>query len=64
MKDIYLNLAADAIDALVSGTELVVEVPDAGTTLFLRCDDATVKSFRQHIEKALLRLLPADKSIH
>lgn len=52
MKDIYLNLAADAIEALVNGTKLVVAVPDAGTTLFLRCDDATVNSFRQHIEKA------------
>lgn len=64
MNDVHLDLSASAIDALVSGTELVLDLPQTGMRVYLRCDDAAVKSFKQHIEGALLRLLPIDDSVH
>lgn len=64
MNDIHIDLASDAIEALVMGTELVLDVPGADVRLFVRCDDAAVSSIKEQIERALLRLLPVDKSIH
>lgn len=64
MEDIYLDLSADAVHALVSGTELALDLPETGLRIYLRCDDAAVKSFRQHVEGALMRLLPTDDLVH
>lgn len=64
MSDIHLALSASAVDALVSGTELTLDLPGTNLRIYLRCDESAVTTFKEHIDRALLRLLPTDKSVH
>lgn len=64
MTELHLGLSYEAVRALVHGQELVLDTDDGELRIFLRCSDAAIDTFKTQIEKALLRLLPTDESVH
>lgn len=64
MTELHLALSIEAMQAMAHGQELVLDMEDEGTRVFLRCDDAAINTFRQQVEKALLHMLPANPTPH
>lgn len=67
MNELHLILSMPAIEALVQGTDLVLDVEDTeGRPLrvVLAADEATRQSFKAQVEKALLHMLPVGAQVH
>ncbi len=64
MTELHLALSVEAMQALAHGEELVIDTPDRDVRVVLCCTDACVNTIKTQVERALLRHLPADESIH
>lgn len=53
-----------ALQAMTQGQELAIPLPEIHLTLLLCCDQAAVESFRDHLNKAMLAMLPAAPGKH
>lgn len=61
MDEMRLYLSVESIRELTQGTEFVVE--HEGLRIILSCDDAALVTFRTHIERAMLHMLPVGGSL-
>ena len=58
-----LVLSLDALRAMIGGEMLEMQLDD-DVVISLRCDDPTVESFRDHINRAMLELLPTPPLVN
>ncbi len=59
--DLVLSLAA--LRAMIAGEMLELHIDD-NVVISLKCDDPTVESFRDHINRAMLELLPTPPLVN
>lgn len=59
--DLVLSLAA--LRSLIAGEILELHL-DGEVIITLKCDDPTVESFRDHINRAMLELLPTPPLVN
>ncbi len=64
MTELHLALSIEAMKSLAHGEELVIDTPDGEMRVLLRCTNACVDTIKSQVERALLRHLPADESVH
>lgn len=62
MNELVIRLNLAAMRAMAEGNEIVFDCD--GTRVCMRCDDATVESFQDSVQKALLHMLPVDGTFH
>jgi hypothetical protein len=58
-----LVLSLDALRAMIEGEILEIQV-DEGMVISICCDGSTVETFRDHINKAMLALLPTPPLVN
>jgi hypothetical protein len=58
-----LVLSLDALRSMIAGEILELHI-DGELIITLKCDDPTVESFRDHINKAMLALLPTPPLVN
>jgi hypothetical protein len=58
-----LVLSLDALRSMIAGEILELHI-DGEMIITLKCDDPTVESFRDHINKAMLALLPTPPLVN
>lgn len=63
MIELRLQLSYEALEAMVTGSELQFDV-DNEVRVTMRCDDETVNLFREQFERALLHMLPTGEQMH
>lgn len=59
--DLVVSLAA--LRAMIGGEMLELQIEE-GVVISLKCDDPTVETFRDHINRALLELLPTPPLVN
>lgn len=66
MTELQLVLSLDALRAMAHGNELVFDVQDETDTIrvMLRCDDHTLATIKDQVEKAMLHFLPVEEKVH
>jgi len=62
VNELVIRLNLEAMKAMVEGHEIVFDCE--GVRVCMRCDDATVESFQESVQKALLHMLPVDGRMH
>lgn len=58
-----LVLSLDALRAMIAGEMLELQI-DEDVVISIRCDDPTVQTFRDHINKAMLDWLPTPPLVN
>ena len=58
-----LVLSLDALRSMIAGEILELHI-DGEMIITLKCDDQTIESFRDHINKAMLALLPTPPLVN
>jgi hypothetical protein len=61
--ELRLELSYEALEAMIGGAELQFDADD-NVLVKMRCDDEALKIFREHYERALLAVLPAEATKH
>lgn len=64
MTELRIALSLEAMQALAGGTELVLDLDEHETRLFLSCDEACIDTFQAQVHQALMRLLPTGPNKH
>lgn len=58
-----LVVSLDALRSMIAGQILELHVDD-GLVISISCDEKTIENFRDHINKAMLELLPTPPLVN
>ena len=64
MTEVRLELSREALEAIVRGEELVLDIAEENLRVFLACDQVTLEHFASAVQRAMLHLLPVGDSKH
>lgn len=64
MNEIELTFSLDTIRALLDGQSITFDLEDEKLRVTVNCDLMAVRSFREHVNRAMLELLPAPPGIN
>ena len=59
-----MSLSIDTIRALLDGQSIVFDLEEEGIRVTILCDVRAIMSFREHMNRAMLELLPAAPGIN
>lgn len=62
--ELHVTLTMEELEFLALGEVLTIEQPDLGKRLVLKADTNAVIAFKQHVQAAILNLLPVNPSKH
>jgi ASC-1-like (ASCH) protein len=64
MNELEMTLSIDTIRALLDGQSIVFDLEEEKVRVIINCDIRAITSFREHINRAMLELLPAPPGIN
>ena len=64
MNEIEMKFSIGTIRALLEGQSIVFDLEEAQLRVVVNCDVSAVNTFRDHVNRAMLELLPAPPGIN